>query len=237
MEEEDLQRIYTWVDEVPLSRPKRNIARDFADGVLVAEIVGHYYPKLIDLHNYSAANSLVQKLYNWNTMNQKVLKRLGMTMSKEEIEAVCNCSPGAIEQVLKQLQYKLANYGNKSRGPSGRSSPTGPSSGAPKSIASAPAASRQPLTDRNRFVPDSPGHDSAYRDQYSSGGPVRGRDSRDNYGEVDTDLLVDKEQTIAELRETVEILEAKIKKLEQLVRLKDTKIETLQAKLSKVGIH
>lgn len=32
MTDADLQRIYTWVDEIPLSRPKRNIARDFSDG-------------------------------------------------------------------------------------------------------------------------------------------------------------------------------------------------------------
>ena len=30
--EEDMQLIYNWVDEIPLSRPKRNIARDFSDG-------------------------------------------------------------------------------------------------------------------------------------------------------------------------------------------------------------
>ena len=83
------------VDEIPLSRLKRSLARDFADGgerftwhcfrlrlsntfcsisictsvdalsppfstdvaptgtaVLVAEVVHHYYPKLVDLHNY-----------------------------------------------------------------------------------------------------------------------------------------------------------------------------------------
>ena len=27
-----MQLIYNWVDEIPLSRPKRNIARDFSDG-------------------------------------------------------------------------------------------------------------------------------------------------------------------------------------------------------------
>lgn len=32
LDDEELQAIYTWVDEIPLSRPKRNIARDFADG-------------------------------------------------------------------------------------------------------------------------------------------------------------------------------------------------------------
>lgn len=34
---DDLKRLYTWVDGIDLSRPKRNIARDFSDGVLVAE--------------------------------------------------------------------------------------------------------------------------------------------------------------------------------------------------------
>lgn len=32
LDEEEMQIIYNWVDEIPLSRPKRNIARDFSDG-------------------------------------------------------------------------------------------------------------------------------------------------------------------------------------------------------------
>ena len=65
LDDEELQRVYTCVDEIPLSRPKRSIARDFADGVLVAEIVHHYFPKMIELHNYSGANGYAQKIYNW----------------------------------------------------------------------------------------------------------------------------------------------------------------------------
>ena len=65
MDDDDLQRVYQWVDEIPLSRPKRNIARDFADGVLTAEIIAHYFPRLIEIHNYPAANSYAQKMYNW----------------------------------------------------------------------------------------------------------------------------------------------------------------------------
>ena len=57
----ELQTLYSWVDEVPLSRPKRNIARDFSDGVLVAELVAHYFPSMVELHNYSSANSAQQK--------------------------------------------------------------------------------------------------------------------------------------------------------------------------------
>ena len=42
--------------------------------------------------------------------------------------------------------------------------------------------------------------------------------------QVENEALLEKDQTIGELRETIEILELKIKKLEQLVKLKDTKI-------------
>ena len=32
LSEQELQALYAWIDEVPLSRPKKNIARDFSDG-------------------------------------------------------------------------------------------------------------------------------------------------------------------------------------------------------------
>lgn len=44
---------------------------------------------------------------------------------------------------------------------------------------------------------------------------------------VDEEILVEKEQQIRELQETVEILELKVAKLEQLIRLKDNKIQKL----------
>ena len=70
-DEEELQLLYSWVDEIPLSRPKKNIARDFSDGVMMAEVVKHFFPKLVDLHNYSSTSSSKQKIYNWNTLDRK----------------------------------------------------------------------------------------------------------------------------------------------------------------------
>ena len=32
LSDDELHALYAWVDELPLSRPKRNIARDFSDG-------------------------------------------------------------------------------------------------------------------------------------------------------------------------------------------------------------
>lgn len=34
---QEMQQVYAWVDEIPLTRPKRNIARDFSDGGIASE--------------------------------------------------------------------------------------------------------------------------------------------------------------------------------------------------------
>lgn len=39
--------------------------------VLAAEVVHHFLPKLVELHNYSPANSISQKLENWRTLNSE----------------------------------------------------------------------------------------------------------------------------------------------------------------------
>ena len=113
--DDQLQRLYTWIDEIPLSRPKRNIARDFSDGVLLAEVIKHYFPTMVELHNYPAANSTQQKLYNWTTLNSKVLRKLGYNMPKEDIEAVLQCRANAVEKVLNLVQIKMAQYRARAR--------------------------------------------------------------------------------------------------------------------------
>lgn len=69
--EEELTEIYGWVDGIPLSRVKKNIARDFSDGVLMAEIIHYFAPTVIELHNYNETYSVTRKTYNWNTLNRK----------------------------------------------------------------------------------------------------------------------------------------------------------------------
>jgi hypothetical protein len=110
MNEDDLQMVYNWVDEIPLSRMKRNISRDFSDGVLAAEVIKHFIPKLVDMHNYSQAHSVSQKTYNWNTLNVKVLKKLGLSLSKKEIENIVNMSPDSVELVLIALKFHIEQY-------------------------------------------------------------------------------------------------------------------------------
>ena len=215
MDDEELQRVYQWVDEIPLSRPKRNIARDFADGVLTAEIVNHYFPKLIELHNYPAANSYSQKIYNWNTLNGKVFKKMGFQLQKEELDALCNCTPQSVERMLLQVQTNMAKYGARQN-----EAPDSARSAAPSSKPYKPPPKPTP---RAPTVPKAPRGAVGVRPPQQTGG-----------GESDDavqGLLAEKDAQLQEMAETVDILEVKIQKLEQLVRLKDSKIATLQAKL------
>ena len=43
MDDMQLMTVYEWIDTIPLSREKKNMARDFCDGVLTAEIIKFYY--------------------------------------------------------------------------------------------------------------------------------------------------------------------------------------------------
>lgn len=47
MNEQQLAEVYEMVDSVPFSRQKKNIARDFSDGLMMAELIHHYYPKKV----------------------------------------------------------------------------------------------------------------------------------------------------------------------------------------------
>ncbi len=49
-------------------------------------------------------------MYNWNTLNAKVFKRLGFMVTKQDVEACCNCKPGAVERVLKLIKVKIAKF-------------------------------------------------------------------------------------------------------------------------------
>ncbi|MEW5307052.1 MAG: hypothetical protein WDW38_002120 [Sanguina aurantia] len=221
----ELQGLYTWVDEIPLSRPKRNIARDFSDGVLMAEIVQHYFPKLVELHNYSSANGLAQKMYNWNTLNSKVFKRLSFVVVKPDVESVCNCQAGAVERVLKLIKVKItAGLESGADMESVGISPSMTQTGAPATMSSASPRGMQ-----------SNGGQAPMDQSYLTGGnSINGVASHSlTSGTV---ALAEKEQNISELRETNSILETKVRKLEQLVRLKDAKIQTLMAKLSAAGL-
>ena len=101
----------------------------------LSQVIAHYFPRLVELHNYPPANSTAQKLcvfgararlhfthitprvfrprgrrYNWDTLNARVLRKLGFTLDKAAIEGIIACKPMAIERALHELQKRLARY-------------------------------------------------------------------------------------------------------------------------------
>ena len=39
LDEDAMKSLLKWIDSIPLSRPKKSLARDFSDGVLAAEVI------------------------------------------------------------------------------------------------------------------------------------------------------------------------------------------------------
>jgi len=76
--------------------------------VLCAEILKQLYPKLVDLHNYPPRNSLSLKFDNWVTLSRKVLKKITITLTDEEMRQLSNATPGAIEYLL----FDIMNISN-----------------------------------------------------------------------------------------------------------------------------
>lgn len=212
LSEEQLRAIYTWIDAIPLSRPKKNMARDFSDGILLAEVIATYFPTMVDLHNYPPANSTKQKVYNFETLNQKVLKKLSYSIPRPTIEDIVNCKPGTIESVLNSIQFKMAKYRERkaAQSQSAQNSPPHISNG----------------NSNHHHTSEKP-HDHHHQYINENISMKKNTSPKHVMASVDEEILLEKEKQIRDLQETVEVLELKIAKLEQLVRLKDNKIQKL----------
>lgn len=257
---EDIDEIYKWVDSVPLSRMKKNINRDFADGVLVAELVNHYFPTLVEMHNYPAASSLRAKEENWATLNKKVFRKMGFQIHSKDVKGVCSASKGVIERVLcfisEQFQMhkdrvderaarretsdasgtaqadQLPSYARDTALRSHKPRESDLADPAPRRVPSerVPAAG-YPHRDRNHGLEEQQPtqlHETYTSIPSQSNHSMQERIQR----QVDAELLNEKDQTILELRETIVVMSSKIKKLEQLIRIKDKQIDSYQDKLT-----
>ncbi|KAM4706562.1 sperm flagellar protein 1 [Discoglossus pictus] len=227
-DEENLHELYTWVDKIPLSRPKRNITRDFSDGVLAAELVKYHFPKLVEMHNYVPANSSQQKLSNWTTLNKKVFSKLSFCVPDDVIRKIIQCSPGVVELVLNSLRQKIEEK--------------------QKQIKVAADATHEKETNHS---PTAQNHtDSGYATKHKSNGTepsprhaAKGDNaSKTQFGyaqnaNADTGLriqLAEKEQALMASQETVQILQAKVRRLEQLLQLKNVRISDLTKRLQEI---
>ncbi|KAM4807609.1 sperm flagellar protein 1 [Rhinophrynus dorsalis] len=222
-DEETLHELYSWVDKIPLSRPKRNITRDFSDGVLAAELVKFHFPKLVEMHNYVPANSTQQKISNWTILNRKVLSKLNFSVPDDVIRKIVQCSPGVVELVLNTLRQKIEEK-QKQMQASGESS----------QVLNSPREANDHTDKGYSTNHKSNGAETSPR---HAGKGDQGSKSQQNYAQAantDTSLriqLAEKEQALMASQENVQILQAKLRRLEQLLHLKNVRIDDLTRRL------
>ena len=102
--------ILEWVDSANLSRTKKNLTRDFSDGVLMAELLKVHLPSLVQIHNYIGSSSKIQKRANWVLLNKKVLSKIGYDMTEDEIENIITCKSNYVEALLKTVYVILKKF-------------------------------------------------------------------------------------------------------------------------------
>ena len=73
--EEEIREVYEWVDSFTLSRIKRSISRDFADAVLLQEVLKAYFPSSVVLNTIVQANGRKDKLANWDYLRRDVTRQ------------------------------------------------------------------------------------------------------------------------------------------------------------------
>jgi len=201
LDDDSIKSLLKWIDTVPLSREKKSLARDFSDGVLAAEIIRFYFPRMVELHNYQNASSRQQKLTNWNTLNRKVLSKFGFVIPQDVLDNI-------IKAELKDVQLFLFGL--------------------------------------RRVIEDKLKGRSVADEGTQSGGRSSGTNTNDNLSltlragvplselnlqllDTDTKLvLAEKEQALLASHETIKVLQLKISRLEQLLALKDKRIQELK---------
>ncbi|XP_060780762.1 sperm flagellar protein 1 [Neoarius graeffei] len=223
LSEEALLDLYAWIDKIKFSRPMRNISRDFSDGVMAAEVVKHFFPKLVELHNYTPAHSTQQKLSNWNTLNRKVFSKLNFHLPVDTLNKLTNSTPGSIELVLCALRERLE------RKKAGRVLDGTQDLECNSTVNEKAKTENDQSTLENSHKTAGP----AKKIQKSNPPIVPGENVDPSFRL----LLEEKEQALLVLQETVEILQIKVNRLEHLVHLKDLRIEDLTKRLERYKTH
>ncbi|XP_052771639.1 sperm flagellar protein 1-like isoform X2 [Mya arenaria] len=261
LDEQELESLYAWVDSIPLSRPKRNIARDFSDGVQVAEIAHFFFPSYVEMHNYTPANNTGGKLANWNVLNKKVFGKMNFELADDVINDLVCCKQGMIEKVLLMLQVKIkrAQYArqhqsDKPEADQHTSMSPGRKDGRTIKVGMDDTKGRLKTKQYSNFsgfthqIEDyghtitqhylnNRGWSSGLQDQKPKPkktgpavipkkrpGPIVESDSVPRY------VVEEKEQEVLSRDETIQMLQNKVQKLEQLLTLKDMRISELTEK-------
>ncbi|KAH9562218.1 hypothetical protein CY35_05G060600 [Sphagnum magellanicum] len=214
---DELPLLYTWIDGIPLSRPKRNISRDFSDA-----------DKVFRRLHFSLTKEDIEAVASCEPqMIERILKLLKYKIAKYKPNGLSGDSDLAKDHL----------DGGHFHDPHSRSG--GPQRDTLMRLAQQPQIKEN--GGRQEYFRD---RDSGKRNTLT---PSNMRASQDPYAPsratsprrcgmpepIVSAKLEEKDALIRELSETIELLEAKVRKLEQLVRLKEHKIQVLSGKVPK----
>lgn len=108
--DKETNEILAWIDEINFSRSKKNLNKDFSDGVFMAELIKAHIPSIVDLHNYIPTSNTEQKRSNWLLLNKKVFPKLDLKLTNNEIENLIKGQNNYIEALLRQLYTLLKDH-------------------------------------------------------------------------------------------------------------------------------
>ena len=180
------------VDSFELSRPKKNISRDFSDGCLVAEIIHFYHPSIVQLVNYYKTNKKETKKENWNLLKTRVFPKIQISISDELIEEIIDTKYMSIEAFLIGLKINLETaYVEKPR-------------------FKIPKLEKQnKMNQINEYI------------KYNN--------KEMDFKKEETNRFLSEQ--VEDLKETVKMLERKVTKLNDIIKIKDDKIKILEKRL------
>jgi len=88
----------------------RNLDTDFADGILVAEIVAYFFPEYVDFDMFHVARNMSQRTNNWRLLNSDILTKLSLDAPGTVVHDITNENNRAAELFLLHLREKLEEH-------------------------------------------------------------------------------------------------------------------------------
>jgi hypothetical protein len=107
MDKEETAKTIKWLGNIPLSKGTGKLEKDFSDGVKMAELLKYYYPRYVDLHNYSPVLKRESKVNNWDTLNRKVLSKLDIRISDSMTDRIVSGKKGEILNLLTEIRQRI----------------------------------------------------------------------------------------------------------------------------------
>ncbi|GFR02341.1 sperm flagellar protein 1 [Trichonephila clavata] len=240
IEQDTLVNLYDWLDTIPFSRQKKNLARDFSDASLAAELIKYFFSGMVDLHNYPSSQKLEQKKINWSTLNHRVLKKLDFPISDATILELASAKREATEYFLNTLRGKIdAHLKKKSVQPKRKDIHQTKSDIKINSIRTDISRNVDIATVNRNINASSPdktkcGEQPSMQkcksmDRVDTGDKKKMWSLKDSISDtVPREVYEQKVQELLEKEETIQVLKARIQRLEYMLHFKDITISRQQ---------